>query len=107
MLTRSVGGIRFELRDAPDNKTLKLNVNEPPTSVIYLKVCCYNFDHNAYSLTRFIIVGASFIQGHVQSILSDGRANPQTLSLTARFSMPIDRAVCAAYQPAQSVQSAI
>ncbi|KAM3475905.1 hypothetical protein MY5147_003489 [Beauveria neobassiana] len=31
------GGIRFELRDAHHNRPLNLNVNEPPTSVIYLK----------------------------------------------------------------------
>ncbi|KAJ6786473.1 hypothetical protein PWT90_06511 [Aphanocladium album] len=31
------GGIRFELRDTHDNRPLNLNVNEPPTSVIYLK----------------------------------------------------------------------
>ncbi|KAM3484840.1 hypothetical protein MY8738_001742 [Beauveria namnaoensis] len=34
---RLPGGIRFELRDAHHNRPLNLNVNEPPTSVIYLK----------------------------------------------------------------------
>ncbi|OAQ96000.1 hypothetical protein LLEC1_03849 [Akanthomyces lecanii] len=34
---RLPGGIRFELRDAHDNRPPSLNVDEPPTSVIYLK----------------------------------------------------------------------
>ncbi|KAM3433381.1 hypothetical protein MY4824_006031 [Beauveria thailandica] len=37
LLIDYLGGIRFELRDAHDNRSLNLNVNEPPTSVIYLK----------------------------------------------------------------------
>lgn len=40
-LTRFLGGIRFELRDAHDNRPLNLNANEPPISVIYLKVRRY------------------------------------------------------------------
>ena len=34
-----IGGIRFELRDTHDYRATNTNIsNEPPTSVIYLKV---------------------------------------------------------------------
>lgn len=105
-LTWILGGIRFELRDTHDYKLSDANdkfFNEPPTSIIYLKVSLSLHVMCLFAPKLIFAVHSPPFSGHVPSVLSIGPPHTKALSVATGVALFGDWAVCSSNQQEKSV----